>query len=211
MTKKIMVVDNHFIIREGLKLIFESIDDFDVIYEANDGQQAINILKNKKPDLILLDIIMENIDGFGVMTYVNQYCPEIPVVVLTTVDTGENIKKMLSLGAKGYLLKDASTEVIANTVINAIQGNTILQNKITEIISNDELYETQNNQNIFNLNSTEVEILSAISQGSKIKAIALKLHLSERTIKNHLTVVYDKMNVSSGVEAIALAVRNHII
>lgn len=118
---------------------------------------------------------------------------------------------MLSLGAKGYLLKDASTAVISNTVINAIQGNTILQNKITEIISNDELYETQNNENIFNLNPTEVEILSAISQGSKIKDIALKLHLSERTIKNYLTVVYDKMNVSSGVEAIALAVRNHII
>ncbi|WP_337090277.1 response regulator transcription factor [Leuconostoc pseudomesenteroides] len=208
MSKKVMVVDNHALIRQGLKLIFESIDNFEVAYEAGNGEEAIEILKQELPDVILLDIIMENIDGFGVMAYINQFCPEVPVVVLTTVDTGDNIKKMLVLGAKGYLLKDASPDAIVNTVNNVLQGNTLLPNKITEIMA-----ENDNNdqKTDFNLDKMEIAILSDISKGMRIKDIAIKIHLSERTVKNHLSSIYTKMSVSSGIEAVALAAKNNMI
>lgn len=208
MSKKVMVVDNHALIRQGLKLIFESIDNFEVSYEAGNGEEAIEILKQELPDVILLDIIMENIDGFGVMAYINQFCPEVPVVVLTTVDTGDNIKKMLVLGAKGYLLKDASPDAIVNTVNNVLQGNTLLPNKITEIMA-----ENDNNdqKTDFNLDKMEIAILSDISKGMRIKDIAIKIHLSERTVKNHLSSIYTKMSVSSGIEAVALAAKNNMI
>ena len=203
-----MVVDNHSLIRQGLKLIFESIDNFEVAYEAENGEEAIEILKQKLPDVILLDIIMENIDGFGVMAYINQFCPEVPVVVLTTVDTGDNIKKMLALGAKGYLLKDASPDAIVNTVNNVLQGNTLLPDKITEIMAENDNNEQKTD---FNLDKMEIAILSDISKGMRIKDIAIKIHLSERTVKNHLSSIYTKMSVSSGIEAVALAAKNNMI
>ncbi|MGB2513175.1 response regulator [Leuconostoc suionicum] len=208
MSKKVMVVDNHSLIRQGLKLIFESIDNFEVAYEAENGEEAIEILKQKLPDVILLDIIMENIDGFGVMAYINQFCPEVPVVVLTTVDTGDNIKKMLALGAKGYLLKDASPDAIVNTVNNVLQGNTLLPDKITEIMAENDNNEQKTD---FNLDKMEIAILSDISKGMRIKDIAIKIHLSERTVKNHLSSIYTKMSVSSGIEAVALAAKNNMI
>lgn len=145
MVSKIMIVDNHVIVREGLKLIFETNRDYNIEYEAIDGQEAIALLKIKQPDLILLDIKMPNIDGFGVMNYVNDYCPEVPVVVLSTIDNSQDIKTMLKLGAKSYLLKDASTDVIFNTVSNALKGNTILQYNVTEIVR----HEQRNMQNNF--------------------------------------------------------------
>lgn len=203
-----MVVDNHSLIRQGLKLIFESIDNFEVAYEAGNGEEAISILKQELPDVILLDIIMKNIDGFGVMAYINQFCPEVPVVVLTTVDTGDNIKKMLALGAKGYLLKDASPDDIINTVNNVLQGNTLLPGKITEIMAENDNNEQEKD---FNLNEMEITILSDISKGMRIKDIAIKIHLSERTVKNHLSAIYTKMSVSSGIEAVALAAKNNMI
>lgn len=208
MIKKVMVVDNHSLIRQGLKLIFESIDNFEVAYEAGNGEEAISILKQELPDVILLDIIMDNIDGFGVMAYINQFCPEVPVVVLTTVDTGDNIKKMLTLGAKGYLLKDASPDDIINTVNNVLQGNTLLPGKITEIMAENDNNEQEED---FNLNDMEITILSDISKGMRIKDIAIKIHLSERTVKNHLRSIYTKMSVSSGIEAVALAAKNNMI
>lgn len=208
MSKKVMVVDNHSLIRQGLKLIFESIDNFEVTYEAGNGEEALAILKHELPDVILLDIIMENIDGFGVMAYINQFCPEVPVVVLTTVDTGDNIKKMLALGAKGYLLKDASPDAIVNTVNNVLQGNTLLPDKITEIMAENDDNEQKTN---FNLDKMEIAILNDISKGLRIKDIAIKIHLSERTVKNHLSSIYTKMSVSSGIEAVALAAKNNII
>ncbi|AOT56347.1 response regulator transcription factor [Weissella soli] len=206
MNKKIMVVDNHFLIREGLKLIFENIAGFEVAYEASNGTEAIAQLKQALPDVILLDIIMDHIDGFGVMAYINEFCPQVPVVVLTTVDTGNDIKKMLNLGAKGYLLKDAGPEQIINTVNNALEGNTLLHSKITQIMSTEGL-----NPSDFNLNDMELMLLTDISKGLRIKDIAIKVHLSERTVKNHLSTIYNKMSVSSGIEAVALAAKNNLI
>lgn len=208
MTNKIMIVDNHFIIREGLKLIFDTNDHYEILYEASNGEQAIQILENARPDLVLLDIKMEKVDGFGVMSYIHDNCPEIPVVVLTTVDSAEHIQKMLKLGAKGYLLKDAKTATIFTTVDSAIRGNIILQNHVSNIVFNSEVQQQSPN---FRLTEKETRILTAIAQGLKIKAIALENHVSERTIKSQLTGIYTKMNVATGVQAVALAVKNNMI
>ncbi|GMA69036.1 DNA-binding response regulator [Leuconostoc litchii] len=210
MTSKIMIVDNHFIIREGLKLIFESNEHFDITYEASDGEEAIKILEVEKPDLILLDIKMAKIDGFGVMKYLQDNQPLVPVVVLSTVDSANQIRQMLRLGAKGYLLKDASTETIFNTVRNAVQGNVILQSQISNIVFDQERA-TQEEVTPYGLSNTEINILCYLAKGLKIREIALQQYLSERTVKNHLTSVYTKMNVSTGVEAVALGVKRNII
>lgn len=212
MTSKIMIVDNHFIIREGIKLIFESHSDYDIAYEAADGDEAIDIIKQSQVDLVLLDIKMPKKDGFEVMSFIHDHFPDLPVVVLSTFDNVVNIQRMLKLGAKGYLLKDASTETIFTTVDSAITGNMVLQNQISDILfSQNHAEKRPKEKQDYNLSEKELKILSRVARGVKIKLIALEMHLSERTIKSNLTDIYIKMNVSTGVQAVALAVKNNLI
>lgn len=206
MSKNIMVVDNHLIIREGLKLIFESNPNFNIAFEASNGQEVIKLLKKEHPDLILLDIKMENIDGFQVMAHINQYYPEIPVVILSTFDNPENISKMLSLGAKGYLLKDASTSEIFNTIKNALTGNVVLQKNISQV-----MFSKPKTASQLRLSDKELQILEEIAKGMRSKDIAIDFNISERTVKFYLTSIYNKLGVSSRAEAISFALKNEIV
>ncbi|MDG4972955.1 MAG: response regulator transcription factor [Lactococcus chungangensis] len=199
----LMIIDDHAIVREGLKMLLSS--KFEEIFEAVDGKEGLDFIakRYKEINIILLDISMPNLNGIDTMKIIEKEYPFLPVVILTTVIDHSSIQKMLSLGAKGYILKDASIEEIQNALDQAISGKTTLSHQVSKAAFSKLPYEE--------LSQREVEVLSLLVDGMKNKEIANALYLSERTVKSSLTRIFQKFNVNSRSEAVAFAIKNSIL
>ncbi len=210
--KRILVVDDHLVVREGLKLIFETEENYEVIGEAENGDKALVLIEQLKPDAILLDLNMPKINGIEVIKALKEKNSPVPIIVLTTYNDNQLIMEALSLGAKGYLLKDTTRQELIRTVETAIRGEILLQPEISNNIFHFKKEPDQCNSS-FNPAITERElfILQAIARGCTSKEIALDMDISERTVKAHLTNIYSKLKVESRSEAVATAIKQGII
>lgn len=218
MAIRIFLIDDHFVVREGLKLIFETEDEYDVIGEAEGGMQALEKLKSCTPDVILLDLNMPDMSGIDVLKKFAQMNSEIPVLVLTTFDDHRYIKEAFELGAKGYLLKDATREEIKRSIDAASRGEVLLKQNITEALlrplkeSKAESVDMGEGDPLLEaLTERESEIIKEVADGKTSKAIALNFGISERTVKAHLTKIYEKLSVDSRAKAVAKALALGII
>lgn len=215
MRKNILIVDDHLVVREGLKLILETNESYQVICEAENGQEAIELLQFHKVDVILLDLNMPVMSGLETIQYLNQKKVDIPVIILTTYNEDELMIEGIRLGAKGYLLKDTNREDLFRTIEAALRGDTLFKPAIISKILNikekkENMYvENKTKQSI--LTEKEVFIIRAVSKGYRNKEIAFDMGISERTVKAHLTNIYTKLNVESRSEAVSIAVKNGII
>lgn len=211
--KKILVVDDHFVVREGLKLIFETEENYEVIGEAEDGEKAIMLIERLKPDVILLDLSMPKMNGIETIKALNEKSNLVPIIILTTYNEDNLIREALSLGAKGYLLKDTTRENLIRTVDAAIRGEILIQPEISKSIFSSKKEEQKQCSDSFNIAITERElfILQAIARGCTSKEIAFDMGISERTVKAHLTNIYSKLKVNSRSEAVAVAIEQGII
>lgn len=206
------MVDDHFVVREGLKLIFELEDEYEVVGEAENGEQALLLIDELKPDVILMDLSMPKMSGLDVLKALKEKENSIPIIILTTYNEDNLIKEGLSLGAKGYLLKDTTREELIRTVESAFRGELLLQPEVSKVLFNVKKKESTINTS-FNASITERElfILQSIARGCKSKEIAFDMGISERTVKAHLTNIYSKLQVSSRSEAVAKAIEKGII
>ncbi|MCM3213063.1 response regulator (plasmid) [Niallia taxi] len=203
----VLIVDDHLVVREGLKLILETNDKFQVIGEAENGSQALDILKAKKPDVILMDLNMPVLNGLDTITKLNELKVSIPIIILTTYNEDEWMIKGLELGAKGYLLKDTSRENLFRSIETAVRGETLLQPEILErVLKAKTANEVSLSNNATNLTEKELFILKAAAKGYRNKDIAFDIGISERTVKAHLTNIFNKMGVNSRTEAVAVAI-----
>lgn len=210
--RKILIVDDHLVVREGLKLIFETEDNYEVVGEAENGEKALMLVEELRPDVILMDLSMPKMGGLEAIKILNERNNTIPIIILTTYNENNLIKQGLSLGAKGYLLKDNTREEIIRTVEAAFRGEILLQSEVTKTLFNTEKKVNQIDQS-FNSEITERElyILQAVVRGCTSKEIAFDMGVSERTVKAHLTNIYSKLNVESRSEAVAVAIERGII
>lgn len=210
--RKILVVDDHLIIREGLKLIFETEEDYEVVGEAENGDKALVLIEELEPDVVLMDLNMPKRGGLEAIRSLKEKNNPVPVIILTTFNDFNLIREGLSLGAKGYLLKDSTREELIRTVDSAIRGELLLQPEISSIIFGSKKEPSENN-NSFNAGITERElfVLQAVARGCTSKAIAFDMGISERTVKAHLTNIYSKLNVDSRSRAVAVAIEQGII
>ncbi|MBT2281935.1 response regulator transcription factor [Priestia megaterium] len=215
MKYKVFLVDDHFVVREGLKLILETSDNYEVIGEAEEGATALNLIEELQPDVILMDLSMPKMTGLEVIERLKEKNSQIPIIILTTYNEDELMVRGLALGAKGYLLKDTSRENLFRTIESAIRGETLLQPEITARI-----FSFKEKQSFSALSSAsakailterEQDILQAVAEGATSKKIALDLDISERTVKAHLTNIYTKLGVTSRSQAVAVAVDQGII
>ncbi len=208
----IMLVDDHAIVRDGLKMIFETTDSYKVVAEAENGKRALELLKTVNPDLILLDLMMPEMNGIEFLEEIVDKLQKLPVVVLTTINESDRIQKAIQLGAKGYLLKDASRDVLLRTVEAAIRGEMLLTEQISHQLLKP-LSEANYKGSVedFGLTEREIFILQTVARGDTSRSIAIEMGISERTVKAHLTNIYAKMEVSSRSEAVAKALTNRII
>ena len=208
---KILIADDHLIIRQGLRLILETENDFELIGEASDGNEALSLCKKLKPDVVLMDLRMPNMDGLTAIEKLRVDQPSIAVVILTTFNEDDLMLRGLQAGARGYLLKDTDRNTLFNTIRAAARGETLLKPEImARVLSQKNVTKFESHQSI-NLTERELEVLTSVARGERSKEIAVQLGISERTVKAHLASIYNKLGVDSRAAAIAVAAQSGLL
>ena len=210
-TIRILVADDHLIIRQGLRLILETESDFELVGEAVDGAEAVRLCLELKPDVVLMDLRMPGMDGLTAIEHLREEQPGIAVVILTTFNEDDLMMRGLRAGAKGYLLKDTDRETLFNTIRAAKRGETLLKPEIMNRVLLQLAGKGARGTSPVDLTVRELEILKAVAQGERSKEIALRLGISERTVKAHLASIYNRLGVDSRAAAIAVASKRGLI
>ncbi|MFD5249637.1 response regulator [Amycolatopsis sp. NPDC058340] len=198
----IMLVDDHPVVREGLRGMLEAEPDLSVIGEAGSGDEAVALSRVKQPDVILMDLRMPGLDGVGATRKILADRPGQRVVVLTTYETDADILRAVEAGASGYLLKDASRAELAGAIRAASRGETVLAPSVAGKLVN-----RVRNPAPSPLSAREIEVLRLVAQGSTNADIGRTLHISEATVKTHLLRVFGKLDVSDRTAAVTTAMR----
>ena len=210
----LLIVDDQTIIRHGLKSLLELQDDLTVIGDAGNGEEAIALIASLKqesqlPDVVLLDVRMPIMDGVATTKEINQYYPEIKILILTTFDDDEYISQAMNHGARGYLLKDSPPEDLAMAIRVVNKGNTYMGSGLLEKMLHKSPQAKTVTPAISNqlaeLSPREREVLKLIAQGLNNREIAKKLYISEKTVKNHVTSILSKLNLRDRTQAALLA------
>jgi NarL family two-component system response regulator YdfI len=206
---RVLIADDHMLVREGLRTILEVAGDIELVGEAADGAEATRLASELAPDVVLMDLRMPNVDGIEALRQIKIQHPAVEVVILTTYDDDDYIVQGLRAGARGYLLKDAGREVLFETIRAAARGQSLLPSSVVDkVIAR--LYEPKSVQAV-PLSKREQEVLTFLAQGAANKEIARGLRISERTVKAHVTSIFNKLGVSSRAEAVAEAMRSGLV
>jgi NarL family two-component system response regulator YdfI len=206
---KVLIVDDHLIIRQGLRLILETESDLEWVGEAAEGVEALNLCAEIHPDVVLMDLRMPGMDGITAIEHLQKEQPEIAVVILTTFNEDELMLRGLRAGAKGFLLKDSSRETLFNAIRAAARHETLLKPDVmARLVSR---AGAKAADNVFYLTDREKEVLVLVARGERSKEIALKLCITERTVKAHLASIYAKLGVDSRTAAIAVALKHGLL
>ena len=200
----VMIVDDHPVVREGLAAIFKSQKDIKIIAEAGDGEEACKLYDELSPDVVLLDLRMPNKDGLQVITeLVSRKGPKPRIIVMTTYESEEDIRRTLKAGAKGYLAKGTAPQQIRDAVRKVAQGESLLPpsiaSKLAESMAHPELSER------------ESQVLEYMANGRSNKEIGQVLYISENTVKAHVKSILFKLDAMGRTEAIAIAIKRGLI
>ncbi len=210
---RILIADDHLIIRQGLRLILETEDGFELVGEAADGAEALRLCADLHPDVVLMDLRMPGMDGLTAIERLSREQPDIAVVILTTFNEDDLMLRGLRAGAKGFLLKDTSRETLFNAIRAAARGETLLKpDTMARLLSRVEAPSISGAPSGgLDLTEREREVLAAVARGERSKEIALHLGITERTVKAHLASIYNKLGVDSRAAAIAVAAQRGIL
>ena len=211
---RILITDDHIIVREGLRLILETADGLEVVGEAADGAECLRLLPDLAPDVVLMDLQMPGMDGITAIGHLRREHPEIAIVILTTFNEDEMMLRGLQAGARGYLLKDTDRQSLLDTITAAARGETLLKPEILSRVLTLKQAPTATpapTKEESPLTDRELEVLRAVALGERNKEIAYKLGISERTVKAHLTSIYNKFGVDSRAAAAAIATQNGLL
>ncbi len=207
---RVLIADDHLIVREGLRFILETSDDIEVVGEAADGAQALRLAAELQPDVVLLDLRMPGMDGLTALDYFRREQPYVAIVILTTYNEDDLMRRGLRAGALGYLLKeDTDRQILCDTIHAAACGETLLKPGIvTRLLAPSGKTAASA---ALDLTDREREVLIAAARGERNKEIAARLGITERTVKAYLTSVYNKFGVDSRSAAIAVAAQRGLL
>lgn len=206
---RVLIADDHDVVRDGLKLILETEEDFQVIGEAGDGATAVQLAEELQPDVILMDLRMPGMDGLQAIEKIHSKFPKIAVVILTTYNEDDLMIRGLRAGARGYLLKDTNRQTLFDSLRAAARGEALFLPEVIARVLNQPSAEKRGENSV--LTERELEVLRAASRGERSKEIALHLGISERTVKAHLDSVYNKLGVDSRAAAVATAIEKGLL
>ena len=208
---EIIIADDHMMIREGLKQLLELDGTMKVIAEANDGEECLNLLNKKiHPDILLLDINMPKKNGIEVLEYIKQNKIPVKVLILTVHNEVEYLLKAVDIGIDGYLLKDSSYDELKEAIDVVISGNTYIQPSLLPALNESMEDYALDKERIECLTKRELDVLRLISEGCSNKKISDELTISERTVKNHISDIFRKIDVEDRTQAAVFAIRNKI-
>ena len=211
---KILIVDDHTVVRDGLSTMLERQEDFAVVGEAMNGVDAVAKARELGPDVVLMDLRMPEMDGVEAMRRIGDLIPEVKFIVLTTFDSDEYIFDAIEAGAKGYLLKDASRDELFNAVRAVNRGESLIEPGVAaKILDRMAQLSRQGaaSGHAEGLSGREIEVLQAMDTGSANKEIAASLSISESTVKTHVANIFHKLDVSHRTEAVTEALQRKII
>jgi len=205
---RVMLVDDHTMVRRGLATFLKIFDDLQLVGEAQSGTAAITLCAEVAPDVILMDMVMPDMNGAAATRAIRQQFPHVQVIALTSFKEGDLVKNALEAGAIGYLLKDISADELARAIRAAHAGRATLSTEAAQA-----LVESANQPSTPGLDLTEREreVLALMIEGLNNTQIAGKLSVSPSTIKSHVSNILSKLGVASRTEAVTLALRNRII
>ena len=205
---RVVLVDDHTMVRKGLALFLQAYDDLELAGEAENGTDAIQLCGELLPDVVLMDMVMPGMDGVATTRAIHQRFPQIQVIALTSFKEGELVQNALEAGAIGYLLKDVSAEELAWAIRAAHSGRATLSPDAAQA-----LVQAANQPPVpdFDLTERELEVLVLLVEGLNNTQIAGRLSVSPSTIKSHVSNLLSKFGVESRTEAATLALRNHIV
>lgn len=211
MAVKVMIADDHSMIREGLKQLLELEGDFKVIAEACDGVECLEKLTTVKPDILLLDINMPNMNGLQVLQKMKEQKMKYKVLVLTVHNEVEYLLKAVDIGVNGYLLKDSESAELKKAILSVIGGDDYIQPSLIPLLNAKMIDRNKDSAKIENLTKRELEVLKLLAVGMYNKKVAEKLNISERTVKNHVSNIFKKIGVTDRTQAAVFAIRNNLI
>lgn len=204
---KVMLVDDQIILAEGIKSVLETGGDIQVVDVAGDGAVAIDMAEKERPDVILMDIRMPNMNGVAATKKIKEILPDCKIIILTTFDDGDYILSAINVGACGYLLKDIGSTALIDAIRNAYAGDTILPSKIAKKITEAALMVSSDREiklkRAYGLSDREAGIAMMILEGFTNRQIASALKLSDGTARNYISTIYLKLNVENRAAAIA--------
>lgn len=213
---RVMIADDHQVVREGLSAILNAREDIQVVGEAKDGLEAVEKARALKPDIILMDISMPRMNGVEATRRIKLEQPRIGIVVLTMYEDEEYIFDLVKAGATGYMLKNSDSSQIIKAIRSTYQGESLLQPSVaTKILSEFSHLTRQptgkSPRSAQELTGREIEIIRLVAEGKTNKEIANLLHISEKTVKNHVRNIFHKLNVGDRTQAAIYAIKKGLI
>lgn len=211
MKTKIMIADDHNLIREGLKQLLEFDGNMEIISEASNGTECLDKLQDLLPDVLLLDINMPEKNGLEVLEEIKNKKYEVKVLILTVHNELEYLLKAVDIGVDGYILKDSESAELKKAIHAVLSGENYIQASLIPALNNRLANRDIDKDKIDSLTGRELEVLIQVASGMFNKEIATNLNISERTVKNHISNIFKKIDVSDRTQAAVFAIRNNII
>ena len=208
---RIIISDDHALIREGLKQLLEFDGDISVIGEAANGEECIEKVVRYNPDVLLLDINMPKKNGIEVLENIRDRGLNQKVIILTVHNEVEYMLKAMDLGVNGYILKDSCSSEIKQAIYTVMKGEVFIQKELVPELNSKLLKRDIDKEKIKSLTNRELEILKLVSNGQSNKDLASALNISERTVKNHLSSLFKKIDVEDRTQAAVFAIKNDLV
>jgi DNA-binding NarL/FixJ family response regulator len=203
---RVFVVDDHPVVRHGLLALLRYEPEFEIAGDAADGEEAVAAVLEHKPDVVLLDLRLPRLSGVDVMIQARAKGSTSRFLVLTTYDSDDDITRALAAGAKGYLLKDATSHELMQAIREVVRGNAALEPSVAARVLA-RMHESPADE----LSAREIDVLQRMVRGESNRAIAVTLHVSENTVKTHVSHIFAKLAVQSRAEAVVVALRRGLV
>ena len=211
MAVKIMIADDHSMIREGLKNLLELDGDIQVISEAVDGEDCLDKLQVVKPDVLLLDINMPKKNGLEVLKSLKSKRSKLKVLVLTVHNEIEYLMKAVDIGVNGYVLKDSESAELKKAIFTVAEGETYIQPSLIPALNAKMIETNKDAEKIKSLTKRELDVLKLLAVGMFNKEVGKRLEIGERTVKNHVSNIFKKLGVTDRTQAAVFAIRNNLV
>lgn len=210
-TVRVLIADDQTLFRVGLARLLEEDPRVDIVGQAGDGVEAVKLAGSLKPDVVLMDLKMPNVDGIEATRQILANYPDVKVLLLTTFDADNHVIQALKAGASGYILKDSRPDSIVSSLLAVMAGERVMAsavaNRVLEMLTGT----TTPKEFYDGLTGREIEILKLLAGGMANKQIAYKLKISEKTVRNHVSNMYEKLNIYDRSQAVLYAVRKGLV